>query len=76
MKIEEVKRNLNKKVHYKDSKNYLDNDYLFTGCIIRRDDKGNFYYQAELQSMNKSSSILICKLEDVQLLESEVKGNG
>ena len=72
MKIEEVKRNLNKKVHIKDGKNYIDNDYIFTACILRRDDKGKFFYQAELQDLKHCRSILICKLEDVQPLESEV----
>lgn len=73
MKIEEVKRNLNKKVHIKDGKNYLDNDYLFTGCILRLDSKKGFYYQAELQDLKQGRSIMICKLEDVQPIESEVK---
>lgn len=71
MKIEEVKQSLNKMVHYKDSKNFVESDYLFTACILRRDDKGKFFYQAELQDLKQSRSILICKLEDVQPIKSE-----
>lgn len=72
MKIEEIKRNLNKIVHYKDSRNNIDSDYLFTGCILRRG-KNGFYYQAELQDMKSERTILICKLDDVQAVGSEVE---
>ena len=56
MKIEEIKRNLNKIVHYKDSRNNIDSDYLFTGCILRRG-KNGFYYQAELQDMKSERTL-------------------
>ena len=68
MKIEEVKRNLNKMVRYKDSKNNIDNDYMLTGCIIRRDSKKGFYYQVELQEKD-TRSIVIASLEDVHAIE-------
>ena len=43
MKIEDVKKNLNKAVTYKDNSN----TYILTGCIIRKNDKV-YYYQAEI----------------------------
>ena len=71
MRIEEAKANLNKRVHY--TARDVDADYIFTGCTIRKNEKGFFYYQAELQDLNNNHSILICRLEDVKPLESEVK---
>ena len=70
MRIEEAKKNLNKRVHF--TARDIDADFIFTGCTIRKNEKG-FYYQAELQDIKNNHSIMICKLEDVQLLESEVK---
>lgn len=68
MKIEEAKANLNKRVHF--TARDVDADYIFTGCTIRKNENG-FYYQAELQDLNNNRSILICRLEDVKLIESE-----
>ena len=70
MKIEEAKANLNKRVHY--SARDVDADFIFTGCTIRKNENG-FFYQAELQDLNNNRSIMICRLEDVQLIESEGK---
>lgn len=69
MKIEEAKANLNKRVHY--SARDVDADFIFTGCTIRKNENGLFFYQAELQDVKNNHSIMICRLEDVQLLESE-----
>ncbi len=68
MEINEAKANLNKRVHF--TARDVDADYIFTGCTIRKNENG-FYYQAELQDMNNQRSILICRLEDVKLIESE-----
>lgn len=64
MKIEEVKKNLNKKVKYKDSAGA----YKLTACILRKNENG-FFYQAELLDLKSGRSALICRLEDIQ--ESE-----
>ncbi len=60
MKIEDVKKNLNKAVTYKDNSN----TYILTGCIIRKNDKG-YYYQAEILDTVHGKSLIICSLDDV-----------
>lgn len=71
MKIEEAKRNLNKRVHCTvEGATRIDGDYIFTACTIRKNEKG-FFYQAELQDLNNNRSILIVKLEDVQPLQEQ-----
>ena len=61
MKIEEVKRNLNKMVSYRGKEGL----YKLTGCILRKDEKG-FFYQAELLYTKSGRSVIICKLDDVE----------
>lgn len=63
MKLEEVKRQLNKPVRYETAGG--DREYLLTGCILRKNDKG-YFYQAELQDIANQKSILICRLDDVK----------
>lgn len=63
MKLEEVKPNLNKKVKYKDSAGA----YELTACILRKNGNG-IYYQAELLDVRCGNSVIICKLEDVEVL--------
>lgn len=58
MDISRVKSNLGRKVFYNE------NEYLFSGCIIRANEQG-FYYQAEIQDLTAVHSIAICKLEDL-----------
>ena len=66
MKIDEVKKNLNKIVRYKDTAGL----YRLTACILRKNEKGLFY-QAELLDTRSGNSVIICKLDEVQ--ESEGK---
>lgn len=55
MKLEEVKRCLNKPVRYETAGG--DREYLLTGCILRKNDKG-YFYQAELQdTSNKNQAV-------------------
>ncbi len=65
MQIEEVKRNLNRIVVYKD----VPDTYRLTACILRRGEKGIFY-QAELQDVKAKNSVLICRLEDIEEAQS------
>lgn len=60
MKIEDVKRNLNKMVVYKGKSGV----YRFSGCMLRKD-INEYYYQAELQDTKSGNSISFCKLEDI-----------
>ena len=62
MKIEEVKRCLNKTVIRGTGTGSL--PYLFTGCILRKSDLG-YYYQAELQDPDNENSVLVCRLEEI-----------
>ena len=64
MKIEEVKRNLNKMVRYKDRADI----YRLTACILRKGENGLFY-QAELLDTKHGRSIVICKLDEVEGIE-------
>lgn len=64
MEIEEVKKNLNKKVRYGD----YGGEYLLTACILRKNAKG-YYYQAELTDTRHGNSTVICKLGDVGVIE-------
>lgn len=66
MNIREVKRNLNRRVKFRDPMLYPEGtEYLFTGCILRSDGKG-FYYQAELLDISHGNSVLICRLENIE----------
>lgn len=57
MELADVKRNMNKLVLYGG------NQYLLTGCILRRGEDG-FYYQAELYEQ-QARAVLMCRLEDI-----------
>ena len=64
MKLEDVKKNLNKIVRYKDSTGI----YRLTGCILRK--KGTrYYHQAELTDEKHGKSLIICKLDEVGAIE-------
>lgn len=63
MKIEEVKKNLNKMVTYKERSDV----YKLTGCILRKN-KDGFFYEAELFDTISGNSVLICKLEEVGVI--------
>ena len=44
--------------------------YRLTGGIIRRDENsGDCWYQAELQDLTALRSVMICKLEDLEILK-------
>ena len=61
MKIENLKKNLNKRVIYQDNAH----GYILTAGVIRKNDTG-YYYQAELTDTKHGKSVVICKLEDVR----------
>lgn len=60
MRIDEVKKNLNRKVMFRGA------EYILTGCLIRKNKKTNqFYYQAELQDIITHKSLVYARLEEV-----------
>lgn len=71
MKIEEVKRNLNCKVIYKNS-----SEYVLTACIIRKNEKTDkYFYQAELRDII-ANSVIICRLIDISPITGTGKDGG
>jgi len=60
MNISKVKRSLGRKVLYNGT------EYILTGCIIRQNITGQFYYQAEIKDLNANSALLYCRLEDLE----------
>lgn len=61
---QEVKRAMNKIVLYKPE----NAKYKFTAYIFRAP-QGKPIYQAELQDLSAEKSVLICRFEDIELLE-------
>ena len=72
MKLEQVKYNLNKRVLCTIPRMYLENvpfilrACILRACILRETDKGEFYYQAEIQDIKAPHCVLIVKLEDIR----------
>ena len=60
MDLQEVKKNLNKKVVYRGKKGI----YELKACIIRKNENG-YYYQAELLDRVSGNSTSICSLSDI-----------
>lgn len=62
MTIGEVKKALGRRVTFRGA------DYILTGCIIRLDGKTQqFFYQAELLDKTTNNSIVIARLEEVEI---------
>ena len=74
MDIREVKRFMNKIVYYDTGQINIDGcsikEYIFSGCILRKKEKGVQYYQAELSDTVNKNSVIIVPLKDV-LTEGE-----
>jgi hypothetical protein len=60
MEVKEIVPNLNRAVIFNGS------EYKLTGSIIRKNEQGKIFYQAELLDKNKNS-VCIVKLEDVEI---------
>lgn len=65
MKPEDIRKNLNKPVKYKNERLYIDGIFVLTGGIFRKKDNGNCYYQAELTDRHNANSVIICNMEDI-----------
>ena len=68
MKAEEIRANLNRRVRYRSVRTGVNAEYLLTGAIFRRG-KNGFYYQAELTDLKTKKSILICSLNDIEVIQ-------
>lgn len=60
MEVKEIIPNLNKIVVYNGS------EYKLTGSIIRKNEQGKIFYQAEILDRNENS-VCIVRLEDVKI---------
>ena len=67
MEISEVKAALGKRVRFRDDRLHCDADYILTGCIIRRSERGAFFYQAEIQDLKRQNSVCIVSLDKIAL---------
>ena len=72
MEINEVKRALGKRVRFRDDRLFCDGVYVLTGCIIRLSDRGQFYYQAELQDVRQNKAVCIASLDKIVRLKDAV----
>lgn len=63
MDISEVKQNLGRRVRVLNERLLIDGDYILTGCIIRRSERGTFFYQAEIQDLKQQNSVSIVDLD-------------
>jgi hypothetical protein len=68
MTPEEIKKNLNQRVRLRSERLSIDADYILTGAIFRKGERG-FFYQAELQDIKHARSIVICKLEEIEAIK-------
>lgn len=65
MKLNEIKRNLNRKVVHR-STNDGNGEYILCGVYLRKHQKtGEYYYTAELQDLN-TRSLLYSGLENIE----------
>ena len=74
MDISRVKYNLGKLVRLQLSRHYVNGEYLLTGCIIRKNKKNEFFYQAELTELD-SKSIIIAELGAVEEIAVDCKNS-
>lgn len=59
MEIKNAKKIIGEKVKYKET------PYLLNACILRKNIDG-YFYQAELKDLKAKSSLVICKLSEVE----------
>ena len=71
MDISEVKAALGKQVRFRNDRLFCDSDYILTGCIIRRSERGTFFYQAEIQDTKQQNSVSIVSLNDLTRKEDK-----
>jgi len=64
MNIEDVAKNLNKKVKYTSITTRTESEYVLNACILRLGEDG-FYYSAELKETDRNA-VVIVPLEKVK----------
>lgn len=66
MKISDVKKRLGSYVRFNSRKHHICSDYIFTGCVIRKDHDNNFYYLAELNDPKQQMCTLLVRLDEIE----------
>lgn len=73
MELKHVKSMLGKTVYYDSQQLNMSgnsiNEYILTGCILRKKPNGHLYYQAELKELNLNSLIIV-PLEKVKITKN------
>ena len=73
MELKQVKAMLGKIVYYDNQQLNMSgnsiNEYILTGCILRKKPNGQIYYQAELKELNLDSLIIV-PLEKVRITKN------
>ncbi len=73
MELKQVKSMIGKIVYYDNQQLNMSgnsvNDYILSGCILRKKSNGKFYYQAELKDLN-INSLIIVPLEKVKITKN------
>lgn len=64
MDISRVKYNLGQPVRLMLPRHFVDGKYLLSGCIFRKKENGDFFYQAELTEV-KTGTVIIASLENI-----------
>lgn len=72
MKPEEIKGALNKPVKFRSELAGFEVEFILTGAIFRKNEKG-FYYQAELTSGNH---VLVAKLDEIEAKKEQNNEDG
>lgn len=72
MKPEEIKGALNKPVKFRSELAGFEGEFILTGAIFRKNEKG-FYYQAELTSGNH---VLVAKLDEIEAKKEQNNEDG
>ncbi len=71
MDISRVKYCLGKRVKVFEPQHCLNGvDFILTGCTIRKSADGKFFYQAEVKDLKAKSSVIICRLDDIEEIRS------
>lgn len=66
MKISDVKMSIGRSVKFSNPRNHIkDGEYILSGCILRKNEKGEFYYLAELTDQRQQKCMLTVRLEEI-----------
>lgn len=75
MELKQVKAMIGKIVYYDNQQLNMRgdsiNEYILSGCILRKKTTGQLYYQAELKELN-INSVIVVPLEKVKITKNEV----